>query len=434
MEFGLSDLAKASLIPSAVNQLTAEFAEDFREGVDINLGVGYVNDKTIPIKAINNAYQEIISQPEKYRNALNYGGSDGSPNLRKSIKNYYLRFKLGELTEQDFNNRKILIGANGATSILDSFSDLLQPGIVITADPYYYIYTETLERKKFELLTIPEENDGINIELLRKAIENIDLNKISLFYIVTVNNPSTTILSNKKRKAIVEIAEEISKKTGKLIPVIFDKAYEDIIHNPEVEKPISGIKFDKLNHVFEIGTLSKILAPALRIGYVICPNNLFAETLTQRTSDIGFSSSLINQEIGSWLLDNYIHIQKETVNKGYQQKASFIKNQLEMYLSEYLEYYTGGDAAFYFYLTFKEIRTDKGSDFFNYLSRITGIPEIDGIKEKNPRLIYIPGTICSNDKKANYQLRLSYGFEEPEIFEKAIKLMVEACKYAKKAT
>ncbi len=430
MSYHFSKLAKTSLIPSAVNELTAGFAEDFREGTDINLGVGYVNDQTIPVEAIRNAYSEIIAHPKQYRNALNYGGADGSPNLRLAIKNYYLRYNIGGLTETDFENRKILIGANGATSILDALSDLLQPGIVITADPYYYIYTETLERKGFKILAIPEDNEGLNTDLLTEALENINPDEISFFYLVTVNNPTTVILSNKRRKKMVEIAQKCSEKAGRIIPIFFDKAYEDIIHNTEIKKPVSGLKFGKTDHVFEIGTLSKIFAPALRIGYIICPDNNFAKIMSQRTSDIGFSSPLINQEIAAWLLNNYIQVQRESVNKGYQNKATFIKQLFSEHLSNYLESYTGGDAAFYFYLTFKNIRTDKNSRFFNYLSRTTGNLAVDGQHEKQPRLVYIPGTICSKTPKAKYQLRLSYGFEAPEVFERAVKLMAEACAYA----
>ncbi len=432
MDFQFSELAQKSLIPSAINQLTAEFAEDFREGIDINLGVGYVNDKTIPVDAIQQAYTEIIADPVRYRNALNYGGADGSPNLRRSIKDYYLRYNIGSLNEADFENRKILIGANGATSLLDSISDIMKPGIVITADPYYYIYTETLERKGFKILAIPEDENGLITDILEEKLKNIDSKQISFFYIITVNNPSTVILSTERKKAIVEIAERLSKETNRIIPVVFDKAYEDIIHNPELTNTVSGLKFDKMNQVVEIGTLSKILAPALRIGYIITPNNALADALTQRTSDIGFSNSLINQEISSWLLDHYIQIQKENVNKGYQDKADFIKQMFSKYLGEYIETYSGGDAAFYFYITFKNITTNKGSKFFNYLSRTTGDSLVDGVKEKNPRLIYIPGTICSKEPKAKYQLRLSYGYEEPAIFERAIQLMAEACEYALK--
>lgn len=418
------------MVPSAINELTAGFASNFREGIDINLGVGYVNDKTIPFKAIEQAYNEIVADPVMYRNALNYGGAEGSPNLIKAIKDYYVRYLIGQLDAHDLDNRRILIGANGATSILDAFSDLLQPGYVITADPYYYIYTETLERKGFKILAIPEDNQGLNILLLNQALLQIDPGKISFFYIVTVNNPSTVILSNERRKAIVEVAQELSEKTGTTIPVIFDKAYEDIIHNPAIPNPVSGIKFDHKQQVFEVGTLSKILAPALRIGYIIAPNHSFADVLNQRTSDIGFSASLINEEIAGWLLHHYIDIQKKTVNQGYQNKSSYIKKLIHHYLSDYIENYSGGDAAFYFYLTFKNICTHKDSRFFAYLSRTTCIGEIDGITEKNPRLVYIPGTICSKGEKARFQLRLSYGFEEPEVFERAFKLMAEACRFS----
>lgn len=430
MDYRFTYLAKASLVPSAVNQLTAGFAADFREGIDINLGVGYVNDKTIPAAAINKAYLEIIARPQQYRNALNYGAAEGSVNLRRSVREYYLRYEIGGLTAEELEKRKVLIGASGATSILDAFSDILQPGLVITADPYYYIYMETLERKGFEILAVPEDDEGLNVQFLEEAIEKIDPEKISFFYIITVNNPSTVILSNARRKAIVEIAERLSERSGRLIPVVFDKAYEDIIHNPEVEKPVSGLKYDRLDHVFEVGTLSKILAPGLRIGYILCPDNAFAEILAQRTSDTSLCASLINQEIAGWLLDHFIQIQKEKVNQGYRAKATFIKELFSTYLGEYLEHYSGGDAAFYFYLTFRNIRTDKGSKFFNYLSRTTGDAGVDGALEKNPRLIYIPGTICSKSDKAKYQLRLSYGFEDPEVFERAVKLMAEACRYA----
>ena len=204
------------------------------------------------------------------------------------IKESGFTYEIGGLSEADFENRKILIGANGATSILEALSDIMEPGLVITADPYYYIYTETLERKGYRLLPIPEDDRGIYVELLKESLMKINTEEISFFYIVTVNNPSTVILSNDRRKAIVEIAAELAQKAGRFIPVIFDKAYEDIIHGSGVEKPVSGLKYDRLKQVFEVGTLSKILAPALRIGYVIMPDNHLAAILTQRTSDIGF--------------------------------------------------------------------------------------------------------------------------------------------------
>ena len=68
--------------------------------------------------------------------------------------------------------------------------------------------------------------------------------------------------------------------------------------------------------------------------------------------------------------------------------------------------------------------------FFKFLSRTTGMKEVDGYPDKLPRLIYIPGTICSKGPEAQYQLRLSYGFEEGATFEKVFQLIREACLFA----
>jgi 2-aminoadipate transaminase len=423
-------MADNLLHPSAVNQLTKEFALNFREGYDINLGVGYVNDNTIPLDVIGKAYYHIIHHPEKYRNALNYGGGQGSPNLIQSLRNYYKKYEIGNLSADEIDDRILVIGANGATSLLDSISDIFSPGVVVTADPYYYIYTETLENKGYKIASVAEDKEGIIPNKIEQVIQQYGEENISFFYIVTVNNPSTILLSNERRKQVIDIANKLSFKVGRKIPVIFDKAYEDIIHDQSTPKPDSGLKYDKEGIVFEIGTLSKIIAPALRVGYAFCPNEEIANLIIQRTSDIGFSAPLINQEIASWLLDNYIDIQKRQVNEGYREKAGFVKQLIQKYLKNYVSGYSGGKAAFYFYITFKEIETGKNSDFYQFLTRTTADPKVNGEPDIMERLVYIPGEICSNESNAAKQFRISYGFEGKEVFEKAFKLIKSACEYA----
>lgn len=436
-DVSLSEYGKASSIPSPVNKMMTDFAVDFRDGIDINLGVGYVNENTIPRQRIQNACEAVLVNPHKYRASLNYGGAQGSPNLIESIKSYLINNHIDGISQDTFLQRDVVIGANGATSLLESITHLLPSGIVITADPMYYIYCNDLERKGFSIVAIPEDIYGLQTDLLRERIKTLASSKecIQFFYVVTVNNPSCTILSNKRKRELVEIVNELSHEVGRKIPIFFDNAYSDLIHDNTVEPLQTAFSYDEIGTVYEIGTLSKILAPGLRIGYLIGPKGPFLNSIIQRTSDIGFSAPLINQEIASYLLDSSIEAQIKKVNDGYRKKAIEVKKWMTEMFGDYIQECRGGSAGFYYYLTLANISTDSNSDFFKFLTRTTGDENVDGPKENpHPKVIYIPGEYCVHPTGemvdiGKRQLRISYGFEElPQIYA-ALKHMKDAIDY-----
>ncbi len=433
----LSNYGKASTIPAPVNTMMTAMAQDFRQGIDTNLGVGYVNEDTIPRDLIQEAMDKVLVNSKKYPHALNYGSSIGSLNLINSIKNFTLKHHIGNLTEEILNKNDIIIGPNAASSLLEAVANLLPKGIVLTTDPHYYIYCNFLERMGFELITIPEDFDGVNIEYLKNKLNTLGKRKedISFFYFVTVNNPSCTILSNLKRQEIVGIVNDLSKSLGRKIPLILDKAYEHLIHDPEVGEPDSALLYDTLGLVYEVATLSKVLAPALRIGYMIGPQSPFLTAMIQRSSDAGFSAPLINQEIASYILDHHMDQQLASVNLGYRKKAQTIQQWINHTLEDHIENMTGGQAGFYFYLTLKSTETHEGSSFFKFLTRTTGKLDIDGSSNNlNPRVLYVPGIHYVHKEGEMYeiskrQLRLSYGYENLESIEKAINLIKEAISF-----
>ena len=434
----LSEYGEASSIPSPVNRLMTDFAVGFRDGRDINLGVGYVNERTIPRQQIQLACERVLAHSEKYRAALNYGGAQGSPNLIASLRRFHIENRIGGITEQTLNGRDIVIGANGATSLLESITHLLPAGLVFTADPMYYIYCNDLERKGFKVVAIPEDSEGLDTERLKAKLAALGDERaaIRFFYVVTVNNPTCTILSNNRKRELVDIATRLSYEVGRKIPIFFDNAYSDLVHDSNVKPLASALCYDELGIVYEIGTLSKILAPGLRIGYLIGSKGSFLDSIIQRTSDIGFSAPLINQEIASYLLDHGIEAQIEKVNNGYQQKAKQVKTWIAALLGDNIQECRGGSAGFYFYLTLARVATGSTSDFFKFLTRTTGQEGFDGPPDaQHPKVIYIPGEHCvhpSGDMVAigKRQLRISYGFEELPQIHAALKYMKSAIAYS----
>lgn len=434
----LSSYGKLSSVLSPVGRMMAQFAADFRDGVDINLGVGYVSEEAIPYEEVAEAFAAIRRDPARYRVPLNYGGPAGSPNLIRSLRRFLVDNRIGRLTSDILDRNRIIIGASGASSLLEGVAEILPEGIVLTSDPRYYIYCEILERHGFEVHAIPEDEEGIIVDELEAELARLGprLPEVRFVYVVTVNNPTGRVLSTARRRALVATVEKLSRRLGHKVPLIVDAAYELLIHDPGCQRPDSALVYDRLGIVYEVGTLSKIVAPALRIGYMIGPPGPLMDALVQHTCDVGFSAPLFAQEIASWLLDNKGDERLREVQQVYRHRAAVTRQAIDRHLAWALADLSGGQAGFYYYLTFRHVETCEGSPFFRFLTRTTGEPAVDGPAGKpHPRVFYLPGEHCVDPRGklrelGRRQLRISYAYEDLSRIEEGLRLMGEAARYA----
>jgi 2-aminoadipate transaminase len=420
--------------------MMAAVSAELRPGVDCNLGVGYVNEEVIPREAIRAAVETITADPAGHPLSLNYGGPQGEPGLRAAIRRFLSRRAAGPVPPEVLESRRVLVGANAATSLLEAIADVVPPGIIVTTDPTYFVYADYLVRRGFEIVAVPEDDQGADPAALRDAVAALGERRdaIRFLYIMSVNNPTGTVLPNARRRALAAWAAELSAELGRRIPLIMDRAYDDLIHGAGIEAPESVLPHDAHAGCFEIETLSKTVAPGLRIGYLVGPDGDFFRALVQRTGDVGFCAPPLSQAIAAHILDESIDEQIRRVTAEYGSRATAIRPALDAAFGDDIAAMRGGTAGFYYYPTLRTTETSEDSPFFAYCMRRTGDATIDIASDgtPNPRVVYVPGEHCVQPggaltQVARRQFRLSYAFEPLDRTLAAIAIMCEAAQYAR---
>jgi DNA-binding transcriptional MocR family regulator len=440
-DWPLSGYGARSVAPSPASRMMAAVSAQLRPGIDVNLGVGYVNEATLPLDAIRAAVAAVTGGDPAYPRALNYGGPRGEPHLLTAIRRFLQRRDAGPVAADVLARRALVVGASGATSLLEGLSAVLEPGLVLTTDPTYYIYADVLARRGFEVVAVPEDAHGANPEALHAAASALGerLRALRFVYVMGVGNPSGTLLPNERRRLLVRLATVLSHACRRPVPLVLDRAYDDLVHDPEAERPDSMAAHDADGLVYEIDTLSKTVAPGLRVGWCLGPPGPLTDALAQHVSDTGFSAPPLSQAVAAHVLDHAIDQQVALVRADYRDRAVQVRAALEARLGPNLAEIRGGAAGFYYWCTLRDVATSEGSALWRYCTRTTGDPEIDGSPgEPRARLVYLPGEHCVQPDGARAavgrrQLRLSYAYESPERLAAAIDILGDGVTHARHA-
>ncbi len=121
---------------------------------------------------------------------------------------------------------------------------------------------------------IPLDRDGLRIDALANALTDLKHKGIRpkyIYTIPTVQNPTATILPLERRAALLKLAAEYG------VPVFEDDCYADLIWSGE--RPPALYAMSDLGNVIYIGSFSKTIAPALRVGYIVAPWSILSRML-----------------------------------------------------------------------------------------------------------------------------------------------------------
>ena len=309
----------SSLQPSAIR----EILKATQDPSIIPFAAGNPDASSFPVDAIKKISAEIFETAPI--TALQYGVTEGYKPLIDRLTAFVKdRYNIGK----DFDSLMISSGAQQvmdlATKALCDFGDT-----VICECPSFIGSLNCFRSYGCKLAGVPVEADGMNIEALENAIKNAE-NPRFIYTIPNFQNPSGATMSLQKRKAVYELA----KKYGLLI--LEDNPYGDLRVSGE---DIPSIKsFDEDGIVIYAGSFSKLLAPGIRVGYIVAPSPIIAKmTVGKQATDV--HTPMLTQLIVYKWMKNYDfekHIEK--ICKIYKAKLELMCDAIDKHLGDKVTY------------------------------------------------------------------------------------------------
>ncbi|MFB3160059.1 PLP-dependent aminotransferase family protein [Neobacillus sp. 179-J 1A1 HS] len=355
----------------------------------INLASGELSEDLFPMDSLRQ-----ITSTRSFIGSLGYDHPQGNVILRETITKHVKQFRRIET-----NPSSILITSGAQQALHLVVQCLLKPGdAVAIEDPSYSFNLPIFKTAGIKPYYLSVDKDGINPD------ELLDLHKKHRIKMIFLNpsfqNPTGTLLREKKRKAILDISSEHG------IPVVEDDPYSLTSFAGEEVTTLKSM--DTHGNVLYISSLSKIVASGLRIGWIIGPKPVI-ERLSDAKQQIDFGHASFTQWIANDFLESasfQLHIKR--LVKELEKRRDQIVTSLNFYLKDQVEFAIPQGGIHIWCKVKKE---------FNEIQLLE-----ESIKKG---VIYVPGSTMGSKKGF---VRFTFGKEDEESIHEGIKRFAEALK------
>jgi 2-aminoadipate transaminase len=149
--------------------------------------------------------------------------------------------------------------------------------VIIERDTYQGALNR-LTRLGVNVVGIPLDQDGMRMDALADALADLERRGITpkyIYTIPTVQNPTGTILPEGRRVELLRLSQQYG------VPIFEDDCYADLIWDGK--RPAALYAMSKNGGVIHIGSFSKSIAPALRVGFIVAPWAVLSRMLPLKT-------------------------------------------------------------------------------------------------------------------------------------------------------
>jgi 2-aminoadipate transaminase len=279
----------------------------------ISFAGGLPSPQTFPIDAMREASERVLRDDGKA--ALQYAASEGYAPLREWVAQDLLKQGMNVSPDQ------VLI-TTGSQQGLDLVAKILidAGSRILVETPTYLGALQAFTPMEPTVVSVGSDADGMDPVDLRAQV-GTGADKARFVYLLpNFQNPTGRTMTEARRAAVAQVAID----TG--LPIIEDNPYGDLWFDAP---PAPSLSSRHPEGSVYLGSFSKILAPGLRLGYLVAPKALYPKLLQAKQAADLHTPSFNQRVVAEVLKDGFIERHVPTIRVLYKQQCEAMLAALE---------------------------------------------------------------------------------------------------------
>jgi 2-aminoadipate transaminase len=356
---------------------------------------------TFPARDLRWAMDQVLR--ERPSLALQYGPEQGYGPLID-----YLRGKFVREEDLALERSQIMLGSGSAPTLDHLCTLFTKPGdIVLVEAPTYHESIQLFRDHSLRPLQVPTDDDGLLVEALAERLQALAARgeRARLLYVIpNFQNPSGITLAEARRQQVLELAE------GFDLLVVEDDVYRDLAYERRV--PPSLFALDGRRRVLRIGSFSKILAPGVRMGWLMGPEGIIERLISSGLRCMGGGANpLVANMLATYCQQGKLEPHIERIRQVYCERRDVALAALDRHMPDGVRW------------------TRPGGGFFIWLILPESLRAADIVERARQVKLLIPGgDPFFAEAPTGSCLRLAFSYVTPDKIQEGIAALAQVLK------
>ncbi len=364
----------------------------------ISFAGGLPASELFPRAEIGEAVRRIVASGSE--GAFQYGVTEGYRPLRELFVRHMARYGIRVGPEN-------VLVTSGSQQALDLIARLfLNPGDrILTEEPTYLGAIQAFRAEQGEFLPVPIDEDGLRIEALE---EKLRAGPKFLYILPNFQNPGGTTLSLPRRRRLIELANHYGT------PIVEDDPYGQLRYEGEHLPPLVALDAEFhgcangerafTGNVIYLSTLSKTLAPGLRIGWVVAPESVVRKLVQIKQAADLHTSTFAQQVAYEVAREGFLDRHVRRIRAVYGVRRDAMLSALERHFPPGASW------------------TRPKGGLFLWATAPEGIDTAELLKEAlAEKVAFVPGMAFFPCGGGERSMRLNFSYAPPEVIEEGIR-------------